>query len=131
MLVEDNDFVHDLFRHALKRFHREMHDAGPLELIGAADGQKALEKLETEHIDLAIVDHFLPLMSGSEFVQQLRGTEAYRHLPVLMVSGGGDDVRELAMDAGVDIYLHKPVLLKQLLRTLRMLMNASTQRVAG
>lgn len=123
LLVEDNQFVHDLFKHAVKRFHREMQDMGALEISSAANGHEALLHLEQQTADLAIVDHFLPVMSGSELVQRMRASERFKNIPILVVSVGGDGVREQALRAGADLYLDKPVLLKQLLTTLRLLVT--------
>ena len=123
LLVEDNQFVHDLFRHAVKRFHREMHDIGALEISSATNGQEALQHLEKGAADLAIIDHFLPVMSGSELVQRMRADGRFREIPILVVSVGGEGVREEALRAGADLYLDKPVLLKQLLTTLRLLVT--------
>ena len=135
LLVEDNQFVHDLFKHAVKRFHREMHDMGELEINSAANGQEALQYLDQQEADLAIVDHFLPVMSGSELVQRMRNIARFKSIPILIVSVGGEGVREQALRSGADLYLDKPVLLKQLLTTLRLLVTkrsaADAQRAPG
>ena len=121
LLVEDNQFVHDLFKHAVRRFHREMPDIGALEISSANNGQEALQHVGQQRVDLAIVDHFLPVMSGSELVVRMRNSDRLRNIPILVVSVGGEGVREEALRAGADLYLDKPVLLKQLLTTLRFL----------
>jgi uncharacterized protein (TIGR02266 family) len=131
LLVEDNQFVHDLFRHALKRFHKEMQEAGTLEISSATNGQEALQQLEGRGVDLAIVDHFLPVMSGSELVGRMRATMTTRDIPILVVSVGGEGVREEALRAGADLYLDKPVLLKQLLTTLRLLVSKRKAEAAS
>jgi uncharacterized protein (TIGR02266 family) len=123
LLVEDNQFVHDLFKHAVKRFHREMPEMGTLEISSADNGQQALQHLEHHSVDLAIVDHFLPVMSGSELVTRMRDSAKYKTIPILVVSVGGEGVREQALQSGADLYLDKPVLLKQLLTTLRLLVT--------
>ena len=123
LLVEDNQFVHDLFRHAVRKFHREMHDMGHLEIVSAVHGQDAVEILRSSRIDLAIVDQFLPVMKGTELVAKMRGDPRSKDIPILMVSVGGNGVREEALACGVDLYLDKPVLLKQLLSTLRLLVG--------
>lgn len=130
MLVEDNQFVHDLFKHAVKRFHKEMPEVGVLEISSAANGQEAIQYLESNVVDLAIIDHFLPVMSGSELVTRMRTAPKFKSIPILVVSVGGDGVREEALRAGADLYLDKPVLLKQLLTTLRLLV-AKRPAVAG
>jgi CheY-like chemotaxis protein len=124
LLVEDNDFAHKLFRHAVKRFHYEWTDGGSLQIIGAGDGGEALEALESSPIDLAIVDYFLPSMNGGALIRRMREDPRWARTPILVISVGGSGVREAAMAAGADLYLDKPVLLKQLLNTLHILVGA-------
>ena len=119
LLVEDNDFVRDLFEHALTRFYdRVKGSRGALQVTWARDGQEALAALDAGPVDLAIVDHFLPVMTGAGVIAQLRARPKLADIPVLMVSTGGDDVRAEALAAGADLFVHKPVLRAQLLNTL-------------
>ena len=126
LLVEDNDFVRDLFEHALAQFHARVEGSqGALEVTWARDGQEALEALNGGRVDLAIVDHFLPVMTGAGVIARLRARPALADIPVLVVSTGGDDVRAEALAAGADLFVHKPVLLTQLLNTLGHLLGLS------
>ena len=119
LLVEDNDFVRDLFEHALARFHARVEASrGALQVTWARDGQEALAALDAEPVELAIVDHFLPVMTGAGVIARLRARPALANIPVLVVSTGGDDVRAEALAAGANLFVHKPVLLAQLLNTL-------------
>ena len=72
----------------------------------------------------------LPVLTGAEVVQRLRQMPEGAEMPVLVVSVGGAGVREAAMQAGADLYLDKPVLLKQLLATLRLLVAKRQQQAA-
>ena len=47
----------------------------------------------------------------------------YARTPIVVISAGGDGVREDALDAGADLYVDKPVLLKSLLDTLQVLLT--------
>jgi len=123
LLVEDNRFAHKLFHHAVRRFHYEWSDGGALQIIGAGDGAEGLDALEAAPIDLAIVDFFLPSINGAELIRRIRSDARWAHIPVLVISVGGDGVREEALAAGADLYLDKPVLLKQLLNTLHLLVG--------
>ncbi len=122
LLIEDNDFVNELFQHALKRYNRKFQAGRTLEVRHARDGREALRLLQDAPFDLAIVDHFLPVLSGVQIIERMRGDPALRDIPILMVSVGGDDVREEALRAGADLYIEKPVLLQQLLNTLNRLL---------
>jgi len=123
LLVEDNHFAHDLFRHAVKRFHRELDGTGELQVLSAHNGQEALEIASQNEVDLAIVDYFLPVMTGDELIRRIREDERNAHTPILVISVGGEGVREESLGAGADLYLDKPVMLKQLLTTLHLLLH--------
>ena len=74
----------------------------------AKNGEDALQMMEREHIDLAVLDVMMPKMDGYEFTRTLR--EASNNLPILMVSA-----KQLPIDkhkgfaAGTDDYITKPV----------------------
>jgi len=75
----------------------------------AASGAEALAKLGASAADLVISDWAMPEMSGLELLRAIRADAAHARLPVLMVTGIGEesDIVE-AIEAGVDGYLIKP-----------------------
>ena len=74
----------------------------------ASNGLEALEVMDNEHIDLAVVDVMMPKMDGYELTKTLR--ENHNNLPILMVSA-----KQLPVDkhkgflAGTDDYITKPI----------------------
>ena len=74
----------------------------------AEDGEKALDIMENEHIDLVVLDVMMPKMDGYEFTKTLR--QGNCDLPVLMVSAKQlpKDKREGFL-AGTDDYMTKPI----------------------
>lgn len=130
LLVEDNEFTLKLFDYAIKRFHAERIGKGVLEILHAADGQEALDVLGGNDIDMALVDHFLPMMNGCTLVQHMRNSERTRHLPIVVISVGEEDVKRLAHSSGADLFLKKPVLHKQLIETLMMLLTRKQAAMA-
>jgi CheY-like chemotaxis protein len=124
LLVEDNHFAHKLFHHAVRRSQYEWRHGGALQIISVGDAGEGLDVLASSPIDLAIVGYFLPSITGGEMIRHIRRDPRWTHLPVLVISVGGDGVREEALAAGADLYLDKPVLLKQLLNTLHLLIGA-------
>lgn len=122
LLVEDNVFTHDLFKHAVTRFHADLNQAGALDILSAVDGQQAILMLEKTPVDLAIIDYFLPVMNGSDVIRKMRQIPSVKKTPVMVISVGGDGVREDALMAGADLYVDKPIMLKQLLNTLHVLL---------
>lgn len=74
----------------------------------AKNGEEALEVMDREHIDLAVLDIMMPKMDGYEFTKLLR--EGQNNLPVLMVSAKQlpEDKRRGFL-AGTDDYMTKPI----------------------
>jgi putative two-component system response regulator len=70
---------------------------------------EALEKCDQTQFDLVIVDHIMPEMDGVAFTAALRARQAYRTVPVIMVTSDLDKhVRIEAIKAGATDFLHKP-----------------------
>jgi len=78
------------------------------EALQAGDGIAALEVMDREHIDLAVLDLMMPNMDGYELTKQLR--MAWETLPILMVTAKQEpgDKRQGFL-AGTDDYMTKPV----------------------
>lgn len=74
----------------------------------AKNGEEALELLDREHIDLAIVDIMMPKINGYEFTQLLR--EGDMEMPILMVSAKQLPIdRKKGFEAGINAYMSKPI----------------------
>jgi chemosensory pili system protein ChpA (sensor histidine kinase/response regulator) len=90
----------------------------------AKDGIEALECFAKEMPAAVLVDLEMPRMNGLELTQRLRGNDATRHLPVIMVtSRTSDKHRTQAQLAGVDVYLTKPYREGDLLARLRSMLS--------
>jgi two-component system response regulator HydG len=78
------------------------------EVDEAADGQQAVELLESGHFDLILLDLRMPGLDGIGIVEVLR---KWGHdTPILMISGYGTvDSAVHALHAGADDFLTKPV----------------------
>ncbi len=74
----------------------------------AESAATALDLIEREHIDLAVVDVMMPECDGYELTRELRAFN--KDLPILMVSAKVlPDDRKRGFLAGIDDYMSKPV----------------------
>ena len=91
-----------------------------VQLMGAATPEEGLALARTEGLALVLLDIQLPGMSGFEVLARLREDPATRALPVVAVSANALPAQvQAAAAAGFDAYLTKPLLLQQLLDTVR------------
>ena len=89
---------------------RLMLEALGHEVGTAVDGADALNQLEKTPFKLVITDLEMPNMNGLEMVESLRVWAETKNLPVIMVTSRSTvKHRTLAMQAGINAYLIKPV----------------------
>jgi two-component system chemotaxis response regulator CheY len=102
LIVDDQMSVRQFTRMTLEKMGiRLIHEAN--------NGQEALHKAIEQPLDLIISDFNMPEMDGLALLRAVRGHQAIRRLPFILLTGRGD--RELvvkAAQAGVNNYLVKP-----------------------
>jgi two-component system KDP operon response regulator KdpE len=100
------------------------------EVIGASDGEEALDKASTELPDAVILDLNLPRKSGLEVCRELR---QWSSVPIIVLSvRDAERDKVTALDLGADDYLTKPFGTDELLARLRVaLRHAELREGAG
>jgi CheY-like chemotaxis protein len=102
MIVEDDTFVLDIY-------HTKLSNEG-FEIITAADGVEAMEKLEKEKIvpNLILLDIIMPNMDGLEVLRRVQKIEALKNTPIVMLTNLSqrDEIEE-ALNLGAKDYLIK------------------------
>lgn len=102
ILIADDDA--DIRR--MLRFHLE--DRG-FELVIARNGAEALEMILVENPDAVILDVMMPELTGWEVLKYLRTKDAFKELPVLMLTGIGESLNETTSPLfGASAFLDKP-----------------------
>lgn len=92
----------------------------------ASTGEEALELIAAEQPDLVVLDWMLPHLSGLEVCRRLRSAQETRGLPIIMVSGRGDqDDRISGLDGGADDYVVKPFLPSEMVARVRAVLRRS------
>lgn len=98
MVVDDEMHIRELVRFYL--------DKAGFDTIEAANAEEALDIVENQYIDLAVVDIMMPGMDGFELVEQMR---QYREFPVIMLTAKSQSKDKLrGFSLGIDDYITKP-----------------------
>jgi CheY-like chemotaxis protein len=102
LYIEDNSDNRKLVR-------RVLEVEGYL-VVEAKDAVQAMECLETEQIDLALMDINMPDMDGYTLTARIKSMPRFASLPIVAVTANvmrGD--RERSLQAGCDGYIQKPI----------------------
>ncbi|HJP17531.1 MAG: hypothetical protein CMD96_04170 [Gammaproteobacteria bacterium] len=103
VLIAEDDFIaQQIFKNYMKKY------GFGCEIVG--DGKKALEVLENGFQPAAVIlDCLMPVMDGIDTCRILKKNEAYRHIPVIMVTSAKNKDDIIAgLEAGADDYITKP-----------------------
>lgn len=88
----------------------------------AEDGQEALDILEDVDVDAVFADINMPVMDGISMLKIIRNSDEWKHLPVVMLTGVGEEKeREAALTAGAQAILTKPSSSDEIISTLNQL----------
>ena len=103
---------------------RAVLEAENYTVLTACNGAEALECMDSEHIDLVVLDIMMPKMDGYEFTKTLRQSD--NNLPILMISA-----KQLPEDkhkgflVGTDDYITKPIDEEEMLLRIAALLRRS------
>jgi CheY-like chemotaxis protein len=103
LVVDDDDDFRELLCGLLQRLG--------LETLEARHGHEAVYRVDEDRPDLVFLDHRMPGLLGAQIARSLHATG--HRLPVVMVTGG-ENVDEVAQEAGTPLRLAKPFSLVQL-----------------
>jgi putative two-component system response regulator len=104
ILVVDDDLINRKLIQAILKRNSKVET-----IIEAVNGQDAMNKMdENAHIDLVLLDIFMPVVDGIDFLRIIRSNRNFSHIPVIILST--DDTRKSeALDLGANSFLRKPI----------------------
>ena len=91
-------------------------------VVPAVNGREAVELARTRSPDLILMDIMMPELDGFEATRRLRTLPETREIPIITLTAM-DGARDLALDAGADDFLPKPINSGALLRKVRNWLN--------
>ena len=98
LLVDDEQAVQTLLTYPLRK--------EGYEVVGAIDGQEALDRFSEQRFDLVVLDVMLPKLDGIEVCRRLRTRS---QVPIIMLTAKGDEIDKVAgLEMGADDYITKP-----------------------
>jgi DNA-binding response OmpR family regulator len=103
LLVDDEQAVQTLLTYPLRK--------EGYEVVGAMDGQEALDRFTEQRFDLVVLDIMLPKLDGIEVCRRLRTRS---QVPIIMLTAKGDEIDKVAgLEMGADDYITKPFSLRE------------------
>jgi DNA-binding response OmpR family regulator len=93
------------------------------EVVTAKDGMEGLKKLKAGGYDLVITDIVMPYVSGTGLVTALK--ESKPEIPVIAITGYGEEPEAVATEKKADLVLSKPVKMAELKEHISRLLSLS------
>jgi DNA-binding response OmpR family regulator len=107
LIVDDDRQIRELIGSYLRK--------NGLQSSAVADGQEMRAFIETNKVDLIVLDILMPGDNGLLLCSELRAGK-HRHIPVMMLTARGDETdRIVGLEVGADDYLVKPFSARELL----------------
>ncbi|PTO81944.1 ATP-binding response regulator [Vibrio splendidus] len=102
MVVDDNE--------SLRRFTAMLLEKQGFDVVQKEDGQQALDALESDDIDLILMDIEMPIMDGVEASRRIRSAnKAYSSVPIIAHTGDSSPVTLEKMESsGMSDFIVKP-----------------------
>jgi DNA-binding response OmpR family regulator len=121
LLVDDEDAVQKLLAYPLER--------EGFRVVQARDGEEALARFASEHIDLVVLDIMLPRLDGLEVCRRLRSQSS---VPIIMLTARDDELdKVLGLELGADDYITKPFSIREFRSRVRALLRRAAAPRSG
>jgi len=118
LIVEDDKHISKLVK-----FNLEKAD---YDCTVAPTGEKALDTLKRQAVDLVILDIMLPGIDGLEVCREIKQHEKLKSTPVIMLTAKGEEIdRIVGLELGADDYMTKPFSPRELILRIKAILKRS------
>jgi CheY-like chemotaxis protein len=124
LIVDDEEILTWIMSKTLSKDYKKY------EVLIANDGEKALEIMETVHVDLVITDIRMPGLSGLDLLEEIR--EKYPQAKVIIMTAyGNHEVQREANERGCLHYIEKPFKIEDLRNLILEAVSSSKKGFVG
>ena len=123
LMAEDNDMVAQSMIPILEFCN--------FRVLRAENGKIAVEMAREHNPDLILMDIQMPKMDGFEATRQIRGTAEIARLPIIALSGfARPEDSKRAIEAGMDLFMGKPLCIKELIANINSILSENEKTSA-
>lgn len=110
LIVDDSAAIRKILQRVLRQA-----DIPVRQFLEAGDGVEALALMQTQSVGLVLSDINMPNMDGLELLGRIKANEAWKDIPVVMVTTEGSQAKVLeAVQLGAAGYVRKPFTAEQI-----------------
>lgn len=104
-VIEDERNISDMIKYNLEKEGYEVYTA--------YDGKEGLELVESQELDLLLLDIMLPNIDGLDVCKKVRKS---KEIPIIIISAKADEFdKVLALELGADDYVTKPFSMREVM----------------
>ncbi|NWF66392.1 MAG: response regulator [Campylobacterales bacterium] len=118
LIGDDSLFIQKKLANIFKNRDYVVHIAG--------NGKAVLDTLESQKIDLLILDLEMPIISGQKIIYKIKQNKALENLPIIVISGTADkDLVANLLKNGADEFISKPFSTEEIIIKCELFLNLS------
>ena len=116
LIVEDDKSISKLIKYNLEK--------ADYDCTISSSGEKAVDIIKNQPIDLIILDIMLPGMNGFDVCRNIKQDPKLRVIPIIMLTAKGEEVdRIVGLELGADDYMVKPFSPRELVLRVKAIMK--------
>ncbi len=104
------------------------------EVVSAANGAEALERIRAEGCDMIISDILMPIMDGYQFCREVKGIDELQHIPFVFYTAAYTDDKDeqFAFESGADRFIRKPLAPDEFIKIIKdVIRQAEAGKIVG
>ena len=120
-IIEDEKTISDMIKYNLEKEGYEVYTA--------YDGQEGLKLIETQPLDLLLLDIMLPNVDGLDICKRVRQK---METPIMIISAKADEFdKVLALELGADDYVTKPFSMREVMARVKARLRRKTTEISA